>query len=47
MLMPHPAIIKLLDNFEIRVVCKDCAMREEFGSKWKQSRRYKDWEDGQ
>ena len=46
LLEPHPAIIKLLDNPENKVVCKPCAMKEEFGSKWKQSKRYKEWEDG-
>ena len=46
LLKPHPAIIKLLDNFENRIVCKACAMRETFGSKYKQSKRYKEWEDG-
>ena len=45
MLMPHPAIIKLLENPENRIVCKTCAMKEEFGNKWKQSKRYKEWED--
>ena len=46
LLNPHPAIIKLLANPENRIVCKACAMREEFGSKYKQSKRYKEWEDG-
>ena len=45
-LKPHPAIIKLLDNFEIQIVCRDCAIREEFGSSYKKNRRYKEWEDG-
>ena len=45
MLMPHPAIIKLLKNPENRIVCKTCAMKEEFGSKWKQNKRYKEFED--
>jgi len=44
-LKPHPAIIKLLANPENRTVCKVCAMREEFGSKYKQSKKYKEWED--
>jgi hypothetical protein len=44
-LKPHPAIIKLLTNPENRTVCKVCAMREEFGSKYKQSKKYKEWED--
>jgi hypothetical protein len=43
--MPHPAIIKLLKNPENRIVCKTCAMKEEFGSKWKQNKRYKEFED--
>ena len=46
MLMPHPAIIKLLENPENRIVCKAWAMKEEFGSKWKQNKRYKEFEDG-
>ena len=45
--MPHPAIIKLLANFENRIVCKACAMKEQFGNKYKQSKRYKEWEDAQ
>jgi len=48
-LRPHPAVAKLLvdSDSNIRIVCKLCAMREEFGSKWKQSKRYKEWEDAQ
>ena len=42
-LLPHPAIIKLLNTFEERTVCKSCAMREEFGSKYRQHPRYKEW----
>ena len=47
LLKPHPAIIKLLANPENRIVCKVCAMRETFGNKYKQSKRYKEWEDAQ
>ena len=43
MLSPHPAIIKLLNNFKVLTVCNACAMREEFGSKYKHNRRYKNW----
>ena len=43
LLSPHPAIIKLLANPENRIVCKVCAMRETFGSKYKQSKKYKDY----
>jgi len=42
-LLPHPAIIKLLNNYEERTVCNTCAMREEFGSSYKQHPRYKEW----
>ena len=42
-LLPHPAIIKLLNNFKVLTVCNACAMREEFGSKYKHNRRYKNW----
>ena len=42
-LLPHPAIIKLLNKFEERIICSPCAMREEFGSKYKQHIRYKEW----
>ena len=42
-LLPHPAIIKLLNNFKERIACNLCAMREEFGSNYRQNRRYKDW----
>ena len=42
-LLPHPAIIKLLINIEERIVCNSCAMREEFGSKYRQHPRYKEW----
>ena len=45
-LLPHPAIIKLLNNFEKRTVCKSCAMIEEFGSNYRQHPRYKEWIDG-
>ena len=44
MLSPHPAIIKLLDNFKERTACHLCAMREEFGNSYKQNKRYKEWE---
>ena len=44
-LLPHPAIIKLLNNFEERIVCNSCAMREEFGSNYRQHPRYKEWID--
>ena len=44
-LSPHPAIIKLLNNFKERTVCNSCAMREEFGSKYRQHPRYKEWID--
>ena len=44
-LLPHPAIIKLLINTEERIVCNMCAMREEFGSNYRQHPRYKEWED--
>ena len=46
-LKPHPAIIKLLDNFEIQIVCRACAVIEEFGSNYRQNRRYKEWEDAE
>ena len=42
-LLPHPAIIKLLNKFEERIICSPCAMREEFGSKYRQHPRYKEW----
>ena len=42
-LLPHPAIIKLLNNYEERTVCNTCAMREEFGSNYRQHPRYKEW----
>ena len=42
-LLPHPAIIKLLINIKERIVCNSCAMREEFGSKYRQHPRYKEW----
>ena len=42
-LLPHPAIIKLLCNSYNKIVCHLCAMREEFGSNYRQNRRYKDW----
>jgi len=42
-LIPHPAIIKLLNTFESRIVCNICAIREEFGGKYKQNSRYKEW----
>ena len=45
-LLPHPAIIKLLNNYEERTVCNTCAMREEFGSSYKQHPRYKEWIEG-
>ena len=45
-LKPHAAIIKLLPNPENKTVCKACAVREEFGTKYRQNRRYKEWEDG-
>jgi len=44
-LFPHPAIIKLLINIKERTVCNSCAMREEFGSKYRQHPRYKEWID--
>jgi len=44
-LLPHPAIIKLLNNFKERTVCNSCAMREEFGSNYRQHPRYKEWID--
>ena len=44
-LPPHPAIINLLGDFENQIVCTDCAMREEFGTKYKQSKKYKEWND--
>ena len=44
-LLPHPAIIKLLNNYEERMVCNTCAMREEFGSNYRQHPRYKEWID--
>ena len=44
-LLPHPAIIKLLNNYEERTVCNTCAMREEFGSNYRQHPRYKEWID--
>jgi len=47
LLKPHPAIIKLLANFENKTVCKACAMKEQFGNKYKQSKIYKEWEDAQ
>jgi len=47
LLKPHPAIIKLLVRIINKIVCKHCAMREEFGSKYKQNKRYKEWEDAQ
>ena len=45
LLKPHPAIFNLLVNPQNRIVCKVCAMREEFGTKWKQNKRYKEWKD--
>ena len=42
-LKPHPAIIKLLANPENKIVCSTCAIKEEFGGKYKQNRRYKEW----
>jgi len=42
-LKPHPAIIKLLNNFDIRIVCHLCAMREEFGTNYRQNKRYILW----
>ena len=42
-LFPHPAIIKLLNNFEVRKVCNMCAMKEEFGSMYTQNKRYLKW----
>lgn len=42
-LLPHPAIIKLLNSYEERTVCNTCAMREEFGSNYRQHPRYKEW----
>ena len=44
-LLPHPAIIKLLNNYKERTVCNTCAMREEFGSNYRQHPRYKEWID--
>ena len=43
---PHPAIIKLLNNYKTRTACHLCAMREEFGSNYRQHQRYKEWENG-
>ena len=42
-LLPHPAIVKLLVDKEERTVCNLCAMKEEFGSNYRQNRRYRDW----
>ena len=42
-LLPHPAIIKLLNTFKERTACEPCAMREEFGSNYRQHPRYKEW----
>ena len=44
-LYPHPSVVKLLVDQSSRVVCIDCAMREEFGSKYKQSKKYKEFKD--
>ena len=45
LLKPHPAVINLLPNPENQIVCTDCAMREEFGTKYKQSKKYKEYTD--
>ena len=42
--MPHPAIVKLLKDPQPQIVCKMCAMKETFGSNYKQSKRFKEWD---
>ena len=45
LLKSHPAIERLVDRPPL-IVCHQCAMREEFGGNYKQSRRYKEYIDG-
>ncbi len=44
-LLPHPAIINLLENYKTRKVCNMCAMKEEFGSNYRQNKRFQELED--
>ena len=42
-LLPHPATIKLHNNVGIIIGCYPCAMKHEFGNKYRQNPRYKEW----
>lgn len=39
----HPAVVKLLEDKTSKIVCSNCAMKEEFGNNYKQSKRYKQY----
>ena len=40
----HKAVRKLKPPLPSTfIICEKCAMKEEFGTKWKQSKRYKKW----
>lgn len=42
----HAAVRKLTPEYPATfIICEPCAMREEFGSKWKQNKRYKRWKE--
>ena len=42
----QPAVRKITPEYPTTfIICEHCAMREEFGSKWKQNKKYKRWKE--